>query len=296
MTTEAEQFSAWYAQERAQRVAAIQDEDAARLKARRLKSLPRIYVAIGSTSNFTGYLLPQQYFGDASKLLRFLTHTTLRDIKTKDEKLVVMTCLPHYVAGYQELHRQGIFDVTLVRPDGQECELDLDGDLIDPWPDEFLSLEFNMRFQHGSCAESPDGNELATHKTEPEKDAGVLPATAADIPGNYETVCDLLRPWSVTVRAESSDPAWFMPRLVCEQPPACAELTYAQKLHAQYTAGCYLRRSAGGLHWVAYWEDGTPLKGDVAGYEDVWYFDSKDAAEQALVAGYEPPEKEAQCS
>jgi len=85
--------------------------------------------------------LSRKYEPDAEKFLE-----KCRRIANKHSR--IWTNDPRVVIAFQALHRLGELEVIIQRVyDGvKEYHLDIKGDLIEPWPDEFFELSFYLRF------------------------------------------------------------------------------------------------------------------------------------------------------
>lgn len=162
MTTESEQHAAVQIQDgmrRAERVAELATTQRRKVEERKANPPPALIVYTAGPPT----IFQHGYFSTAAALQQHLREAGLKAIAAealqkpskKLRKAWLCTTLPHYVVGFQALHAQGVFDVVLITPQNDRMELDIDGDFVEQWPDEFLSLEFNMRFQHGSCAPVP---------------------------------------------------------------------------------------------------------------------------------------------
>lgn len=77
------------------------------------------------------YSCPEQVLKDCRKY-----GSKLNEVRTNNHSVV---------HGFQLLHRLGEFNVTL-RKDGVDYELDVEGELINPWPDGFFEVDFHLIF------------------------------------------------------------------------------------------------------------------------------------------------------
>jgi hypothetical protein len=77
-----------------------------------------------------------------------------------DERDMIYTTSPTVVAAFQQLHKLREIDVTVFRAIGEKLQiydLDVNGDFIEPWPDEFFEVDFYLRFP-GAKGTSDDCN------------------------------------------------------------------------------------------------------------------------------------------
>jgi hypothetical protein len=82
----------------------------------------------------------QRYYSNAEEVLKDCRKygARLSEIRTNNHSVV---------HGFQVLHKLREFNVTL-RKDDIDYELDMEGDLIRPWPDQFFEVDFYLVFHH----------------------------------------------------------------------------------------------------------------------------------------------------
>jgi hypothetical protein len=81
--------------------------------------------------------IPPQYFGTSDEVLN-----RCRDFIGKGE---IYTCNPTIVHAFQHLHRIGEVELSIDRL-GVAYDIDIKGDFINPWPDQFFELNFYLIF------------------------------------------------------------------------------------------------------------------------------------------------------
>jgi hypothetical protein len=85
--------------------------------------------------------IARKYDGNASELLEKCRRVSKKHtrIHTSESKIVVAFQALHEL-GEIELHIQRIVNGV------KEFRVDVNGEIIEPWPDEFFEIEFNLRF------------------------------------------------------------------------------------------------------------------------------------------------------
>ena len=107
--------------------------------------MPPIRVIVGTESEDT--IPRRRYISD-----RNIQLSIIRDAISDGTDVFFCSCQQE-VVGFMTLHGLGEYEVTLVRSCGdtvKEFDLDKDGMLICPWPDEFFEICFYLMFMERS--------------------------------------------------------------------------------------------------------------------------------------------------
>lgn len=85
--------------------------------------------------------LSRKYEGDAKRFLDKCRRTARKHTG-------IFTSEPRVVAAFQALHELGEVELHIQRVVNgvEEFRVDEKGQIIEPWPDEFFEVEFNLRF------------------------------------------------------------------------------------------------------------------------------------------------------